>query len=619
MKKTTKSTRKAKVAAGKKADTLRAGCSMITLDKRPAPAQAAGPGKTAGPSSMSITINNVSVKCSPDEYLIDIARKEGIKIPHFCHHERLERTANCRLCVVEVEQGGKKRMMTSCSTKPVEGMKIETHTPKVLEARRINLELLLANHDLNCPTCPKNLRCKLQKYASDFMIKDIRFLGKRRVCPVDDSSVSIRRDNNRCILCARCVKMCNDIQTVYAIEQQHRGFNTIVSPALEHTMAESSCVNCGQCVIACPTGALTERSDIQHVIDALNSDKIMIAQTAPSIRATLGECFDMPPGTSVTGKMVTALRKIGFHKVFDTDLGADICIIEEATEFIKRVKTKKNLPMITTCCPAWIKFGEQFFFEELDHMSTCKSPQAILSSLIKTYYASKIGKRPEEIVLVDIMPCTAKKYEILRPEFKGDADYVLTTVELAKLIKEMNIDFTRLQDSDFDNPLGESTGAGAIFGHTGGVMEAALRTTADWLEGKSLPKIDYANLRGMETVKEATITIKGQKINICVVHTLGEARKLLEDIKAGKSKYHFIEIMACYGGCIGGGGQPAPCTKEILQKRVQALLNVDSKKKIRKSHKNPSALKIYSEYLGEFGGEKAHKLLHTSYSRKAYK
>ena len=326
----------------------------------------------------------------------------------------------------------------------------------------------------------------------------------------------------------------------------------------------------------------------------------------------------MSPGTPVTGKMVTALREIGFHKVFDTDLGADICIIEEATEFIKRLKENKNLPMITTCCPAWIKFGEQFFFEELHHMSSCRSPQAIMASLIKTYYAKKIGKDPKDMVIVDIMPCTAKKFEVSRPEFQGEADFVLTTVELAKLLKQMNVDFANLKDSEFDNPLGESTGAGAIFGHTGGVMEAALRTVADWVTGKDLEKIDYKAIRGMETMKEAELDLAGQKVKIAVVHTLGEARKLLNQIKQGKSRYHFIEIMACYGGCIGGGGQPPPHNKKTLMKRTKALITADENKGQRKSHKNPSALKIYKEYLGEFGSEQAHKLLHTKYSKREY-
>lgn len=568
---------------------------------------------------MKIEINGKEVTCNEEDYLIDIAKKENISIPYLCNHDRLEHTANCRLCIVEVELNGKKRIMTSCSTKPIEGMKIFTHTPKIFEYRRINLELLLANHDLNCPTCPANLNCKLQKYSGELLVKESRFNGARKQLPIDESSPSIRRDNNRCILCGRCIKMCGDVQTVHAIQQHHRGFNTVVEHAFNHNMAESSCVNCGQCVIACPTGALTEKSDIQYVIDALNSEgKLLIAQTAPSIRATLGECFGIPSGKNVTGKMVAALRRIGFHKVFDTDLGADITIIEEATEFIKRLNSKKDLPMITTCCPAWIKFGEQFFYDELNHMSSCKSPQAILASLIKTYYADKIGVNSKDIILVDIMPCTAKKFEILRPEFVGDADYVLTTVELAKLIKQMNINFTELEDEDFDDPLGQSTGAGAIFGHTGGVMEAALRTVADFLGHKDFRNIEYKKIRGMETMKEATVEIAGHKINICVVHTLGEARKIMEQIKRGESPYHFVEIMACYGGCIGGGGQPK-YDEEILKKRVQALIKEDERKEIRKSHKNPTALKIYEDYLGEFGSEKAHKLLHTKYVRRNYK
>lgn len=565
---------------------------------------------------IKITINGREIEAKHDEMIIDAAKRNGIEIPHFCKHDRLVRIGACRLCVVEVQ--GTQKLVASCCTPVKPGMVISTHSKRVLEARRINLELLLANHDLNCVTCVKNLNCKLQRYSEELMIKDIRFEGEKRIEAVDNSSVSIRRDNNKCILCEQCVRMCNDVQTVFAIGLQNRGFKTKVSPPFDMNMKESNCVNCGQCVIACPTGALTEKSDIQNVIDALSSNKYLIAQTAPSIRATLGECFGMEPGTPVTGKMVTALREIGFKKVFDTDLGADICIIEEATEFLKRFKEKRDLPMITTCCPAWIKFGEQFFYEELHHMSSCRSPQAILASLIKTYYAEKIKVNPKDIILVDIMPCTAKKFEVSRDEFKGEADYVLTTVELGKLLKQMNVDFENLPDSDFDNPLGESTGAGAIFGHTGGVMEAALRTAADWLSGKELPSIDYKNIRGMQTIKEAEIALDGQTIKICVVHTLGEARRLMEQIKQGKSPYHFIEIMACYGGCIGGGGQPAPCRMPILKKRTEALVKEDESKQIRKSHLNPSAVKLYKEYLGEFGSEQAHKLLHTHYYKKDF-
>jgi len=567
-------------------------------------------------AKIKFTINNIPVKGKPGDMIMDVAKRNGIHIPHFCMDSRLERIGACRLCIVEIT--GMPKLQASCCTPIKEGMVIQTHSTRVLEARRINMELLLANHDLNCTTCKENLSCKLQKYAEELMIRDLRYTGEKREEPVDNSSVSIRRDNNKCILCEKCVRVCNELQTVYAIGLQNRGFTTKVGPAFGMNMQESACVNCGQCVIACPTAALSEKSDINEVINALNSGKMCIAQTAPSIRATLGECFGMPAGTPVTGKMVTALREIGFQKVFDTDLGADITIIEEATEFVKRLRENKNLPMITTCCPAWIKFGEQFFYKELSHMSSCKSPQAILASLIKTYYAKKIGKKPQDIILVDIMPCTAKKFEITRPEFKGEADYVLTTVELSKLLKQFDVDFARLKDSDFDSPLGTSTGAGAIFGHTGGVMEAALRTAADWLGKKDLKNIDYKGIRGMETLKEAEIKIGRKTLKICVVHTLGEARKIMEDIRAKKSPYHFIEIMACYGGCVGGGGQPGSSKPEILQKRASALIKEDISKKIRKSHKNPGAIKIYKEYLGEFGGEKAHKLLHTRYHKREF-
>ena len=566
---------------------------------------------------IKLKINGEEVKAKEGEFIIDVAKKSSINIPHLCYNERLERIGACRLCVVEVK--GMEKLQASCCTQVRDGMDINTHSPKVLDARRLNIQLLLANHDLNCTICKENLMCKVQKYASELMIEDSIFEDLERNEPPDNSSVSIRRDNNKCILCEQCVRICNDVQTVYAIGMAHRGVGTRITPNFNHNMKESSCINCGQCVVACPTGALTEKSDVQGVIDALNSDKFLIAQTAPSIRATLGELFGLPAGTPVTEKMVTALKQIGFDKVIDTDLGADITIIEEATEFIKRLKENKNLPLITTCCPAWIKFGEQFYYNELNkNMSTCRSPQAILASLVKTYYAKKINKDPKDIILVDIMPCTAKKYEILRPEFNGEADFVLTTVELAKLLKELNVDFLKLEDSEFDNPLGASSGAGDIFGRTGGVMEAALRTAADWLTKKDLKAIDYHSIRGMDEIKEAEIKIGKDKIKICVVHTMGAARKLLDQIKEGKSPYHFIEIMACYGGCIGGGGQPPSHNKEILKKRINALIKVDEKKKLRKSHKNPAATKLYKEYLGKPGSEKAHKLLHTKYSKKGY-
>jgi NADP-reducing hydrogenase subunit HndD len=562
---------------------------------------------------IKITVNGKETIAKEGEMILDAAKRAGIHIPHLCMDERLDRIGACRLCVVEVQ--GMPKPVASCATPVREGMVVSTHTPRILEARRINMELLLASHDLECVVCEMNRNCKIQRYAEELMVKELRFMGERNVRPVDNSSVSIRRDNNKCVLCERCIRVCNDIQTVHAIGLAGRGFNSRVEPPFGKNMAESSCVNCGQCVITCPTGALTEKSDIQNVINALNSGKYLIAQTAPSIRATLGECFGMLPGKAVTGKMVTALKQIGFRQVFDTDLAADITIIEEATEFMKRLKEKRSLPMITTCCPAWIKFGEQFFFDELHHMSSCRSPQAIMASLVRTYFAGKMKVKAEDIILVDIMPCTAKKFEIQRPEFAGDADYVLTTVELAKLLKQLDVDFKSLADSEFDRPLGESTGAGAIFGRTGGVMEAALRTVADWMGVKNPLKLDYRKIHGMRTMKEADIEIKGTDVKICVVHTLGEARKLLEQIRDGTSPYHFIEIMACYGGCVGGGGQPRG-SSSVLDKRAHALNEVDEKMRIRLSHKNPTALQIYKEYIGEFGGKKAHKLMHTHYHRR---
>lgn len=567
----------------------------------------------------TITLNGREVSAQDGETILDVAKRSGVDIPRLCHHNRLKHYGGCRLCVVEVS--GQQRLAASCCTPVREGMVIKTHSAKVLDARRTNLELLLANHDLNCATCVANRSCMLQKYADDLMMTEIPFTGSKREEPVDDSSVSIRRDNNKCILCGRCIRMCNDTQTVYAIGQNKRGFHTRVSPAFDGCMKDSSCVNCGQCVIVCPTGALSETSDVHNVINALNSGKYLIAQTAPSVRATLGECFGMPPGTPVTGKMVAALKHVGFNQVFDTNFAADITIMEEATEFVKRFTEQKNLPLITTCCPAWIKFTEQFFFDQIHHMSSCRSPQAILASLIRNYFSEKLGVQKEDIILVDIMPCTAKKFEIAREEYKGDADYVLTTVELGKLLKQFNVDFASLPDLAFDNPAGESSGAADIFGRTGGVMEAALRTAADMVSGEDLHEVDYTAVRGMETMKEAEITIADKKVRVCAVHTLGEARKIMEMIRAGNCPYHFIEVMACYGGCVGGGGQPRPETREIknlLVARTSALTHVDEIKVIRKSHKNEAVQKLYKEYLGEPGSKRAHELLHTSYVKREY-
>jgi len=565
---------------------------------------------------IKFTIDGIKVQGKEGEKVLDVAKKFNIRIPHLCYHPKLERVGACRLCIVEVE--GIAKPVTSCTLELKEGMKIKTHSPQILKDRKTALQLILANHDYSCVTCSQNLKCKLQKYAEEYGTEKIPFEGEKRISVPDLSSVSIVRDNSKCILCGRCVRMCQNIQTVNAIGFEGRGFYSTVTTPLNVPIVNSSCVNCGQCVIVCPTGALREKTDLDRVIDALNSGKHVVAQTAPSIRASLGECFGIEPGISVTGKMVSALKQIGFNKVFDTNFGADITIIEEATEFVKRFKEKKNLPLISTCCPAWIKFGEQFFFDELKHMSTCKSPQAMVASLVKTYYAKKNKIKPEDIILVDIMPCTAKKFEITRSELKHDTDIVITTVELVKLINQFSVDFKNLSDSDFDNPLGESTGAGTIFGRTGGVMEAALRTAADFISGKDCKDIEFKKIRGLKTLKEFELVIGKEKVRAVAVHTLGEARKIMESIREGNCPYDFIEIMACYGGCVGGGGQPRYEDDEVLQKRAEALNNEDKHKKIRKSHKNASVLKLYKNYIGKFGGENAHKLLHTKYIKRDY-
>ncbi|MFP4118895.1 MAG: NADH-dependent [FeFe] hydrogenase, group A6 [Candidatus Woesearchaeota archaeon] len=575
------------------------------------------PTRSSRKKTFRFTINDIPVKGKDGETVLDVAKRYAIDIPHLCAHPRLENIGACRMCIVEVD--GKAKPVTSCTTFVREGMVVKTHTPQVLHDRRETLKLILANHNYECVSCSQNLQCKLQAYAHDLGIREVPFKdGETRKWELDTSSVSIKRDTSKCILCQRCIRMCQNIQTVNAIGLQNRGFHTKVAPPLSMDMQSSACVNCGQCVVVCPTGALSERSDIDKAVKALNSDKHLVVQTAPSIRAALGEEFGMEPGTPVTGKMVAALKELGFDDVFDTDLAADITIMEEATEFVKRFRSGKDLPLITTCCPAWVKFGEQFFFEQLNHMSTCKSPQAMMGSLVKNYYAKKKGINPKDIIMVDIMPCTAKKFEIEREELEGDTDIVLTTVELARLIKLFDVDFKNLPDAEFDKPLGLSSGAGDIFGRSGGVMEAALRTAVDWISGKDLRRVNYKSIRGSETFKEGEVSIKGHTIKVAVVHTLGEARKLMDMIRAGTCPYHFIEIMACYGGCIGGGGQPRYEEKSVIEARAGALDKEDSDKAVRKSHKNKAVIDLYDEYLGKPGGKRAHKLLHTHYVEREF-
>ena len=548
--------------------------------------------------------------------ILEACNIEGIKIPTLCHLEGLSSWGGCRICVVEVER--QPNLVASCITTVQEGMKIRTSSKKVREARKTNLELLLSNHPLDCQLCDRNGSCELQDLSYQLGVREIRFLGEKNTYEVDRSSPSIKRDPNRCILCGRCIRTCQEIQTVFAIDFANRGFDTLVSPSLGLPLGESVCVNCGQCILACPTGALSEVSHVEMVWEALEDEKkFVVLQTAPAIRVSIGEPFGLPPGTVTTGKMVAAFRRLGFDRVFDTNFAADLTIIEEGTEFINRLQQGGKLPLITSCSPGWIKFMEHFYPELMENVSTCKSPQQMFGAVAKTYYAQKLGIDPQDMVVVSIMPCTAKKFECQREEMTSsgcqDVDYSLTTREAARMLKEKGIDLKEMPEEEFDDPLGISTGAGAVFGATGGVMEAALRSVYEIVSGKTLESLDFYDVRGMEGVKEATVNIDGLEVGVAVAHSLGNARKILDRVKEGDSKYHFIEIMACPGGCIGGGGQPIPTDLDIRMRRIEAIYQVDKNLPLRKSHENPAVKQLYEEFLGEPNGEKAHHLLHTHY------
>jgi len=565
---------------------------------------------------VTIFIDGREVQVPDGVTILEACKMEKIHIPTLCYMEGLSSWGGCRICVVEVE--GQPNLVASCVTPVREGMKIRTVSKKVREARKTNLELLLSNHPLDCQLCDRNGSCELQELAYEFGVREIRFQGERKTYEVDQSSPSVKRDANRCILCGRCVRTCAEVQTVFAIDFANRSFDTIISPSLGLPLGQSVCVNCGQCILSCPTGALSEVSHIEMVWDAIEDpDKFVILQTAPAIRVSIGEPFGLPPGTVSTGKMVAAFRRLGFDKVFDTNFAADLTIIEEGTEFINRFKKGGKLPLITSCSPGWIKFMEHFYPDLMENVSTCKSPQQMFGAVAKTYYAQKLGIDPNNMVVVSIMPCTAKKFECQRDEMKSsgcqDVDYSLTTREAARMLKEKGIDLKEMPEEDFDDPLGISTGAAAVFGATGGVMEAALRSVYEILTGKTLGKIDFYDVRGIEGVKEATVNIDGTAVNVAVAHGLGNARKLLDRVRSGEANYHFIEIMACPGGCIGGGGQPIPTNLEIRMRRIEAIYEVDRKLPLRKSHENPAVKKLYEEFLGEPNGEKAHHLLHTHY------
>lgn len=576
-------------------------------------------------SLVTLKINNKEVQVDEGATILDAAKELNIKIPTLCHlklHDRKteNKPGSCRVCVVEVE--GRRNLAPACCTPVTEHMEVKTNSIKAIKARRTMVELLLSDHPQECLLCEKNTECELQTMAADLGIKSIKYNGEMSTFPKDASSYSIMRDLDKCILCRRCVTMCNEVQTVGVLSAVGRGFETVIAPAFADDMVKTNCTFCGQCVAVCPTGALTEVNNVGKVWRALNDkNKVVIVQTAPAIRAALGEEFGMKAGTVVTGKMVAALRALGFHRVFDTDFAADLTIMEEASELIHRLEHGGRLPILTSCCPGWVTFFEHQFHDLLDIPSTCKSPQQMFGAIAKTYLAEKMGVDPKNLVVVSIMPCLAKKYEAARPEMTNngvpDVDIVVSTRELAKMIKEAGIDFASLEDEGFDSPLGESTGAGVIFGTTGGVMEAALRTAYEWLTNEELKDVNFNAVRGMKGIKESTIKIKDMDVNVAIASGLGNARKLLEDIRAGKTNYHIIEIMACPGGCIDGGGQPyLHDHPEKLEKRMEALYSEDSNKIIRKSHENPFVKKLYEEYLGKPYGEKAHDLLHTTYVKR---
>ena len=573
---------------------------------------------------VSLTIDNIKVEVPENTSVLEAARKANIKIPTLCYLKGVNAIGACRICLVEVV--GNAALQAACVLPVTEGMVVRTNSPKVLKSRRLSLELLLSNHDRECLSCPRNKNCELQTLTERFQVDDYKYEGERHHLPIDELSPSVVRNQNKCVLCKRCVAVCRNVQKIGAIGIVNRGFETTISPVFGKSLDRVPCINCGQCIAASPVGALTVKSELDKVWDALHDEnKFVVVQPAPAVRVALGEEFGMPMGTRVTGKMVAAMRRLGFDKVFDTDFGADLTIMEEGTELLERLQNGGALPLITSCSPGWVKYCEHFFPEFLPNLSSCKSPHQMLGAMVKSYYAEKNDIDPKDIFVVSVMPCTAKKFERTRDGEAGagydDVDAVLTTREFARMIKQANIDFVNLPDEDFDNLLGESSGAGVIFGATGGVMEAAIRTVADILAGEDLKEIDYTDVRGIKGIKEATVNIAGKELHVAVASGTGNAEKLLNAIKAGEKHYDFIEIMACPGGCVNGGGQPIVSAevKSVLDPRVErakGLYGEDTDKPIRKSHKNSEINKLYEEYLEKPGSHKAHELLHTFYAAR---
>jgi len=573
---------------------------------------------------VTLTIDHIEVEVPKDYTILQAAKTVGVDIPTLCYLKDTNEIGACRVCLVEVE--GARSLQASCVQPVAEGLVIKTNTKKLRSARKSTVELILSNHNRECLTCFRNKSCELQSLAEELNITEIAFEGEKTETTIDQLSSTLVRDSSKCILCGRCVSVCKDVQKTGILEFTNRGFETQVSPAFNKSMDETPCIHCGQCVAVCPVAALKEKEDLEQVWDAIEDPDVhVVVQTAPAVRAALGEEFGLPIGSRVTGKMVAAIKRLGVDQVFDTNFGADLTIMEEGHELLSRLKSNQNLPMITSCSPGWVRYCEFNYPEFLDNLSTCKSPHQMLGAVIKTYYAEKQQIDPKKIFVVSIMPCTAKKSESARPELSvnglRDVDAVLTTRELAKMIKQARVEFTKLPDVDFDPALGEYTGAGAIFGATGGVMEAALRTLADTLSGEELEAIEYHDIRGTKGIKEADVQLGGQTVKIAVAHGTAMAAKLLEMVKSGEKEYHFIEMMGCSGGCVSGGGQPhvparVKMDMDIRVERAKALYQEDTVKALRKSYENPLIIKLYKEFLGKPGGHKSHDILHTYYTAR---